>query len=578
MLDSFFGRGKLKHSSLKLSERVQKSVVDILRAQPKLALEETVGVPPLCWMIEMGTSLENIKAAYQVCPNVLKFKYGPSQELPLHMACRSASDEIIQFLVQEFPKATSIANASNLLPIHVALKTRPQWMELRTIQTLLRSYPESVAIRAELFSLEWISPLEFAIYQHYPVPVIEFMMTVVPCDMTELWMRSFNDISSEEIQLVSECFPQLKELKFEILSSMTDEDALLTLLHTLAAPNERLERLNLWLPIGLLLNNEESQRLLSNLFKNNHHLISVELTEMRTPEVLADDHADIMILDCIREGLSQAPHSSALQSLALDGMILRDSCQVAQFFASGVAPRRLRLTNTYWGEGNPGGIDVIQDWSSCQIECLDIENCAIFPPFVEELFHCVSNMPNLRELTLWLTVLDQAPGRQRGILERKQISVTHHILRILAQCPRLQKLLIQDTDLLVDIEPVCEVLCQNNTLLDYYIETSLNTEEKQKRLLDTLRRHNTTLQSACGRLPLGIGDNNATKILHWMLLNRFGRAKLRNLQIRGLNTLIHLLSIASEDRTRFLLRSYGMGQFNILYGLLHECPDLWCVP
>lgn len=207
---------------------------------------------------------------------------------------------------------------------------------------------------------------------------------------------------------------------------------------------------------------------------------------------------------------------------------------------------------------------------------LDIERTACRGDIRPAMSTALATIPNLLDLTLL--------GRRRAygsqavdnVSERNETMgrITEAIATLLRrnslECIRIENVSLQH-------ETIFDVLKHDNTSLRrMYMVGCVDSNDKRKDLVDVLLQ-NTSLQD----IPIrSYGGDSTTyeKIDYWTKLNRFGRRIARNprTSLKKFVSMLHDANVRSGVSSRDQDHLAQITRAQLLYGLLRECPSIWC--
>jgi hypothetical protein len=243
--------------------------------------------------------------------------------------------------------------------------------------------------------------------------------------------------------------------------------------------------------------------------------------------------------------------NQCIRSLTLTMMSLSEDALI-NFMADGSAPESLTLCFVHV-KPKPFDNSRLQmpgEWEYSRVQRLEVlamdwRGTA----FATDLPVMLQRMPLVRRLVYGLTPEENTFTSQAvAIIEREKI------LELILLCPDL------------DCEPICEALKHNKTMQSCSLIGMLGSARNCALLLGVLENYNTTLKKCCD--PFFIRQSE--HLLYWTTLNMFGRAEARepNTSLKAFVGLLSKACCRSELKTL-------IGQVNVCFGLLRECPSLW---
>lgn len=504
-------------------------LVDLLQSHPVLALETFTEerFTPLEFMITRRLSLGVIREFCARHPKALRKESSSSitEGLPLHVACdliisiQTYTCDLIPLLIDLYPEAASIKDKEGNLPLHkllrkYAVRLRPQLVEaladcmVTEVQALLKIFPEGIMTIGSCITD--MTPLDFVLSIHSNIlhpRLLYGMLDLAPASLTELRFEGSLGGSGVLTQQCAQSFERLMP-------------QLTTIEWALASSAQ-------YSPAGwsCFIRN-------IGLCENLRHL------DIHVPtRILADDNDGYA---ATIETLSKLLTLSTLD-LSFNANRVNDAgreriSKLAEPIATLIQQGNLQklAVNTCHLDISIDPIRILAASINSKLQALELRPC-----------------PGNLDLTTLLVDLLQAEGS---------------VLRSLA----LKNIRFQTG-------PFFHALAQNSTLRQLRIPNIINDEvvekEPNQRLSNILKESNTTLQWVqCVSATLAQRKSTENKaIQYYTLLNRFGRAKLRQMSCTRSVLAQQLANIVNNSD----LQRKENGVLDVCYGILREVPMLW---
>jgi hypothetical protein len=518
---------------------------------------------PLSFLLASGADLDTIQSVYELYPDAIAQPQGVHRDLPLHFACRfGVAEDVLSFIVHQFPIAVTVQNSSGMLPIHCAMGKKHifpyghfEHARLNTVRLLLDMFPESILVEEKE---KFYTPLQIAFNHGYSFEIIDYMIARLPAAMDEFklmagcYHKKFSvDLDLAECEMVSKLLPKLE--RFHCEPTHWTADGLIQLLNYLHINKSIVDFDAFNLPADILLNDSVVEAF-KRLLKNNNSLEALGLS------VQEGDKLDISSFVDSLDGALEFKFN--LQMLELSNFSVTAQ-SLTRFLANGHAPRVLRVSKFVVSMANEDSEDVRPTVTS-NVENLVISDCRLqargsmcssFLPFYN-LSACVARMPRLKDLTLRSSHLDR-------------IDITDALVQLISN-DSLESIAIGGP--MVKIGPVCESLKGNKTLRRFDYPATLDTKAKRGLLAETLENHNSTLEYVRISIPNVVHEEvECKKIQYFTRLNQFGRAKVQN---PSTTTASFVKLLRNFDTLSLVCRPHD--KLAIQYGLLRESPSLWC--
>lgn len=522
---------------------------------------------PLCFLLASGANLETIEAVYTLNPEAIWKPQGVHRDLPLHFACRfGVAEDVLVFLIQKFPHAVVVSNASGMLPIHCALGKK----DVFPYGTFSHATLETIKIMADLFPQSLVkeeqeshrTPLQIAFAHAYSFEVIDYILSKLPPKMESFGLKAgcYHNkrfsvcMGRSESVLVSKLLPRLQ--RFHCEPSEWRIEGLVHLLGFLQQ-NSSLVHCQLTNLSSSLLLEDAVVNAFSGLLRCNNTLESLSLSLLSGGE--SSDTTSFF--QCLDQSLQT---NTRLQSLALANFSL--TCKgLHNFLASSCSPRSVTLSNTTLLPSTEDDTNWTHPVRSNTLQNLVLSACN-FAQSTEDVsdtsfltfLHGTAALPRLREMTV-------------GMRQERALDITEPLVHLL-KSRSLQSLRIRG--LSAHIRPVCKSLQSSLALRRLDFPSLMEARENRGLLSDTLENHNAKIQFV--QMPptrdKKIWDENeARKILYLTRLNHFGRGQLRESNTAKSSVVNLLEKMASQTRD-----FQPEEVLSIYFGLLRESPSLWC--
>ena len=553
-------------------------VLSVIQQYPELASEtfedsyDEVRYP-LSHLLVARASLDVIQAVYNLYPDVISKKQGSRGDYCAHDACWYGNNtEVVKFIVTEFPEALTMKNQFDRLPMHDALRSSQvsrsgKWTELtplKTLQFLLEMYPQWIPDN------DGKNYLESAFSYGYKVDTLNCFADHWPSHLDSFQFQSTRAVAfdEEKISILTKILPQLKSLRLDSPTwTLKGFVSLMQYLEEQNGANHFLQMLEiLEFPVELLAQEELAQAALRQCLSQN---TTLNILILSFPPVtnLLENECDVA-LRVMGEALQ---HNSSLKRLVLKRMLLSNGNQLTNVFLNSRAPTSVVLEQVAFQQQQPITNNTPppslkksqEDLDDGGIESVCFIDCIIPPASFADLLNRVVEMPSLKQLTIGIG--PSVPGA--SALESTDL--TEPLVSLL-KYGRVEEMCISAL-FTVRMEPICELLTTNTSLRTLQI---LAVNEQQSSLVmleEVLANHNTTLTD-CGVKPRGRHDRIRDKVILWTRLNRFGRGKAR-MDGTTKRELLGGLCAFQQDESALKL---PIDRFNVWYGLLRECPHLWC--
>ena len=207
---------------------------------------------------------------------------------------------------------------------------------------------------------------------------------------------------------------------------------------------------------------------------------------------------------------------------------------------------------------------------------LDTERTTFLGDISPAMSTALATIPNLLDLTMLGRRRTYSAQPDDNVSERNEIMrrITEAIATLLRR-NTLESIRIENISL--EHETIFDVLKRDNTSLRrMYMVGCVDSNEKRKDLVDVLLQ-NTSLQD----IPIrSYGGDSTTyeKIDYCTKLNRFGRRIARNprTSLKKFVSLLHDANVRNGVSSRDQDHLAQISRAQLLYGLLRECPSIWC--
>lgn len=608
---------------------------DMLRKRPSLAskfhTEIDVGdflvkrMHPLHFMIVVQAPLSIIQQVHDMYPQALETEmiYNGFRGLPLHFACSHGGnipESVVEFLVQQYPRALTKSNYMGLFPIHVAFQSktyleRHQWPSLGLFQILFQAMqslqptsqrkdnnPTTSSTRHNIQDNDdnnkyWkdehpsynLTPLEWAFHMEYDMEIIDYFMLHFPRDLHKFRLEvSLGDDRTFDKQLatkVGQLLPQLEKLEV-VCSKKLCVDGFLHLLHLLCSNLECDKNHNypiltqlhiLKIPNEYILYRFDVWKALASFVERNTTVQDLTLSSRR--HVYGEDlpFTNRRFLYSIAKGLQS---NNSLRHLTLQQFQIPESHILCEFLSSGTALQFLHLEDIRiegpWIQQDP---DTDTLWKpSATLETLTFTSPKTHPEFLSGFLRQLGRLPSLKTLSISVTTpLEDSPKTN------SRLDLTALLADILNQ-NRLKRLSVtvkNDTRQEVtagadstkeggtcvlrgdeiDLARFCRTCLATNTSLQV-LKCRLThvTDSYMTVFLKTLEHHNATLRDVpmqdWNMSGMMLSQQQDKKIAYWLSLNRYGRAKARDSNTDK-SELVHLLCQVLPEKNHQQTRSEG---------------------
>lgn len=522
---------------------------------------------PLCFLLASGANLETIQAVYTLNPEAIWKPQGVHRDLPLHFASRfGVAEDVLIFLIQKFPHAVVVSNASGMLPIHCALGKKDVFpygtfshATLESIQILADLFPQSL-LKAEQDSQH--TPLQIAFAHAYSYEVIDFILSKLPekIESFDLKAGCYHNkrfsvcLDQSQSVLVSKLLPRLQ--RFHCEPTEWRLEGLVPLLGFLQQNSSVVHCQLTNLSSGLLLQ-DAVVNAFSGLLRCNNTLESLGLS--LKPGEESDDTSSFF--QCLDQSLQR---NRRLQSLALANFSV--TCKgLHNFLASSGSPRSVTLSNMTLLQTTNDDTKWIRPGRSNTLQTLVLSACNVVQSSQDvgdnnflSLLHGTAALPRIREVTV-------------DTRQERPLDITEPLVHLL-KSRSLQSL--RSRGLKAQIRPVCDSLQSNSALCRLDFPSLMETRENRGLLSDTLENHNAKIefvQMPPTRDKKKWDESETRKIRYLTRLNHFGRGQCRESNTAKSSVVALLERMASQTRD-----FQPEDVLSMYFGLLRESPSLWC--
>ena len=532
-------------------------VVRILQKKPALAAEvfqENISghaTSPVSYLIGGGATLEIIKEVYKLCPDVIHRPWPDDTYPPLMGACHSGvKDEVILFLVKEFPGALYKEDFEGSLPIHIYMRRSPNGPSLEVVKAMVELYPESIIIDDKV---GWgLSPVDYALRMDFDIRILEHFVEHWPKQENDyglFWDSQSDDypdiISFERVKVLTRLLPQL-----DFFHSFIDEWTSEGLIHVIdqLRTNDSVVDVCMRIPCQLMVNDSNVAKALVRFIKENKNIKRLTLLGTRRGK-RGEDVVDDSYLNDILDAIASNPR---IEDLNLSDFTLQNGDKINEYFTGGKAPRALTFTD--FTVKDPWNKETAPRQHCCVTEKLTFSYCNLYTPFYQGFLTQLPYIPALKELN----ILNSA--------------TEHNVTNLLVNCLKkgaLENIKVKGYN--VTTKRIAEALKTNKTLIWFQIEHAANIEWKRKVLANVLQEHNTTIKYVELLDKVAKYGPEGQKIMYYAMLNKYGRGQIRH--VKSGKEFVENLDFVNNDDS---LHEYEVQ--NALYGLLREHPSLWSTP
>lgn len=509
---------------------------------------------PFTYLLIGGSSLEILKEIMEMAPPSDGFDYkekmpdGHTYEI-VHTAClhRSHDTELIRhFASMQTYHLSSIYGSNVSMPIHIALS---KYAPVETIRVLLDLRPSTLTETDYSSRLDCLNRALWHQYFADKSVVDLFVNRFKARAISDFIFRNVQALVTEEIaetllDLLLEC------RSFSCIPGRWEVGAWTNLLRNIPE-DAKPEIMELELPLDLPINEiDRASQALSNFLSSRRNLSSLILSNENCVRGRNENAAKLV--RSIANGLGS---KNSLQILIIANVILSHDTNFANLLVASPNLRKLFIncgdfTGVSWRPP-------VSNMGSCAIEELSFNHGKMAPDFMRELLLLLADLPHLKELKIHLTI-----GCWKQLMKP---------LAKLIRCNKLKKLCLGEYSAgakgkSIDQSTIFEALKGNTSLQSMSIARFRQRPEDMKLLCNILLHHNTSIRGVDVSYGMSL---EVDRIKYFLRLNGSGRGEVRSAEI----TLSRFVSLIGRLCHRF---SYEKRPGNLCYGLLRECPGLWC--